>query len=68
VVNGLLSRLGVNPEMVNRSAPEFLPVTMLLNKQFIPAAITSRRALFLAGSKSSKPLKEKELLWPVTSH
>ena len=48
---------GLNTKLVNRSAPELFPVTNLINKQFIPAAITSRRACFPAGSKSGKPLK-----------
>jgi hypothetical protein len=52
----------VNLFMVNGSAPELFLVTNLLNKQFIPAAITSRRALFPAGSNSTKPLKIKTFL------
>jgi len=52
-------RHDVHRFVVNRSAPELFPVTDLINKQFIPAAITSRRACFAAGSKSDRPLKSK---------
>jgi hypothetical protein len=33
----------VNLKLVNRSAPDLFPLTIVLNKHFIPAAITSRR-------------------------
>ena len=54
---------GVNKKMVKMVAPDLFPVISLLNKQFIPTAITSRRAFVLAGSKSAKPLKIKGLSW-----
>jgi hypothetical protein len=54
--------------MVNKSAPELLPATNMVNNNFIPAAITSCQACFLAGSKSNRPLKIKGNPSPVTSH
>jgi hypothetical protein len=54
--------------MVNKSAPELLPATNILNNNFIPAAITSRQACLLAGSKSDRPLKINANLLPMTSH
>ena len=47
--------------MVNRNTPHLFPVISLLNKQFLPAAFTSHRAFFAAGSKSAKLLKIKRL-------
>jgi len=50
------------------SAPELFVVITVLNKQFIPAAIISRRAFFPAGSKSIRLLKEDGFSSPMTSH
>jgi hypothetical protein len=55
-----LPRRCFNQKLVNRSAPELFPLTIMLNEQFILAAITSRRAVFPARSKSASPLKEKD--------
>jgi hypothetical protein len=54
--------------VVNKSAPELFRVTNVVNNPFIPAALTSRRACFLTGSKSDKALKIKDYPSPVTSH
>jgi hypothetical protein len=61
-------RHDVHRFVVNRSAPELFPVIIMLNKQFIPAAITSLRGFFAAGSKSTTPLKINNFPSPVTSH
>jgi len=61
-------RVELNMNGVNRSASQLFPLIIMLNKQFIPAAIPSRRARFLAGSKSAMPLKENDFSSPVTSH
>jgi hypothetical protein len=37
LVNGSSPRLCVNQKMVNRSAPELFPVTIMLKEPFIPA-------------------------------
>jgi hypothetical protein len=42
--------------------PELFPLTIMLNEQFIPAVISSRRAFFPARSKSASPLKENDFL------
>ena len=68
MVTDSLLRLFVNPNLVNSSAPDLFPVTNLLNKHFIPAAITSRQACFPAGGKSDKLLKTNNYPSPVTSH
>jgi hypothetical protein len=68
LVNRSFAAPGVNTKTVNRSLPELFPVTHMLNKHFIPAAITSHRACFLAGSKSDKVLIIKDYPSPVTSH
>jgi len=48
---------GIHTIVVNRRTPDLFPLITVLNKQFIPATITSRRAFYLAGRKSAKPLK-----------
>jgi hypothetical protein len=53
---------------VNESAPELFPVTIVLNKQLIPASISSLRATFPAGSNSAISLKLQGFLSSVTSH
>ncbi len=44
MVNRSFAAPSVNTKVVNRSAPELFPLTLVLNNHFIPAAITSRRA------------------------
>jgi hypothetical protein len=68
LVNHSFAARVINRKVVNSSAPDLFPVTNMLNKHFIPAAITSRRASFLAGSKSDRTLKIKDYPSPVTSH
>jgi len=68
VVNPFVAAPGFNTNVVNGGTLELFPVAIMLNKQFIPAAFTSRRAFFPAGSKSVKPLKMHNFHWPVTSH
>jgi hypothetical protein len=63
-----VATLSFNTKVVNRSAPDLLAVTDMINKQFIPAAITSRQAHFPAGSKSDRTLKSNSYLPSMTSH
>jgi hypothetical protein len=55
-------------KLVKGSVPDLFPLTIVLNKQLIPARISSLRATFPAGSNSIKPLKINGLRLPVTSH
>jgi hypothetical protein len=67
-VNQSLPRLCFNPKMVKMSAPELFPLTIVLNKHFIPAAITSLRGFIPAGSNSAISLKANNFHSLMTSH
>jgi hypothetical protein len=54
---------GVNTQVVNRTAADLFPLTIMLYYQFIPAAITSRRGFETAGSNSEKQLKTNSFLY-----
>ena len=54
--------------VVNRSAPDLFPLTIVLNKHFIPAAITSLRGFVPAGSNSAISLKANNFHSLMTSH
>ncbi|HWJ18614.1 MAG TPA: hypothetical protein VNR65_07805, partial [Geobacterales bacterium] len=58
----------VHTNVVNASAPDLFPLTIVLNKHFIPAAITSRRSLVPVGSNSAMSLKPKSFHPLMTSH
>jgi hypothetical protein len=58
----------VNAKLVNGSAPDLFPLTLVLNKHFIPAAITSRRGFVPVGSNSAISLKENSFHSLMTSH
>ena len=58
----------VNPKLVNGSEPDLFPLTIVLNKHFIPAAITSRRGLVPVGSNSAISLQANSFHSPMTSY
>jgi hypothetical protein len=58
----------INSKMVNGSALDLFPLTNVLNKYFIPTAITSRRGLLPVGSNSSKSLLASSFHSVMTSH
>jgi hypothetical protein len=64
----LVSAPAVNPKLVNGSAPDLFPLTIVLNKHFIPAAITSPRGIVPAGSNSAQALQENGFQSLMTSH
>jgi hypothetical protein len=68
MVNRSSPRRVVNSKMVNGSTPDLFPPTHVLNKYFIPAAITSRRGFVPLGSNSALSLQTNSFHSLMTSH